>query len=494
MDRDQAGLVRSRLAALLLALITLCGTVTGAQAAVADDKPGILGSIAQGACDYGVVGAYDFITDGHHCEHLGETLDQALDVEWKDVWNSTIGELLKAGIAFVKGLVKFTLTVALQGPSLRLEDTGLFGEHATLAGMLVWLGLLFSAAGLIWQIGRMAVTGQMRHFGQALSGWLQNCLLCTGGVTGVVLLLRAGDTLTDGLVDRTFGDAGAATGHIVDVLVPHVVNPFIVICGLLVLVPVGFVQLVLIFLRNSAIPVQCLLLPIAGAGRVGGDTTRKWAPLLIRSILIGISYKPMVAVIICAGFAEFGHADTVVEWLRGLTTLLLGALAPAALVRIFGPVADEVGTAMGSGGAVAAMSAAGAYASRRGRSGATDSDEAGSDGGAGATSAVEHARRVEQSMSTNGGDGEQSAAGSDALGQAARNQAARIPAPSAAPDAAPGPAGVPGAPGAGSAPGAKGTGTGASAGAGIAIQVLDGLNSAVQRGAGEIGSGSEGQL
>ncbi|MFD9684720.1 hypothetical protein [Kitasatospora sp. NPDC059088] len=481
--------MRNRLVAVLLAVVTLCGLVALAPPAIADDKPGIIGSLAQAGCDYGVVGAYDYLTNGHHCEHIGETVDRTIDAEWNDVWSSTIGELLKAGIAFVKALVKFTLTVALQGPSLRLEDTGLFGEHATLAGMLVWLGLIISAVGLMWQIGRMAVTGQMRHLGQALSGWLQNCLLCVGGVAGVALLLRAGDTLTDGLVDSTFGDTGTATGHIVDVLVPHVVNPFIVICGLLVLVPVGFVQLVLIFLRNSAIPIQCLLLPIAGAGRVGGETTRKWAPLLIRSILIGIVYKPMVAVIICTGFAEFGHADSVVEWLRGLTTLLLGALAPAALVRIFGPVADEVGTAMGSGGAVAAMSAAAGYAARRGRSEGADSAGPAAEGGDGATSAVEHARRVERSMSTSAGAEEQSSTGGDALAQAARNGAARIPAPAGSPDGMPGAEGVPGSCGSGVA-----TGAAAAGGAALAIQVLDGLNSAVQRGAGEIGNGSEGQL
>ncbi|MFG2913113.1 hypothetical protein ACGF0D_09505 [Kitasatospora sp. NPDC048298] len=481
--------MRRRLSVLLLTLIMLLGDTMAGQPAMADDKDGIVGSIVEVGCDFGLVGVYDHFTDGHHCEKLGETVNEAISTEWRDIWDSAVGELLKAGIEFVKGLVRFTLTVALQGPSLRLEDTGLFGEQATLAGMLVWLGLIVSVSGLVWQIGRMAVTGQMRHLGQALSGWFLNCLLCAGGVSGVALLLRTGDALTDGLVDRTFGDSGAATGHIVDVLVPHVVNPFIVICGLLVLVPVGFVQLVLIFLRNSAIPIQCLLLPIAGAGRVGGETTRKWAPLLIRSILVSIAYKPMVAVIICSGFAEFGHAGTVVEWLRGLTTLMLGVLAPAALVRIFGPVADEVGSAMSSGGAVAAMSAAGSYASRR-RHGGADTEDTGSggvDSDARPVSAVEHARRVEQSLSANSNADRQAGTGDVALSHAARNNAAQaghIPAPSTPPDCAPGASGTAGA-GAGVA--------GAAAGAaGLTIQVLDGLSEVVQRGAGEIGNGHGG--
>ncbi|KJS61958.1 hypothetical protein [Streptomyces rubellomurinus] len=490
--------MRRRLAFLLVVLATLVGSITVAQPAAADDKQGIVGSIVEAGCDVGLIGIYDTIADSHHCEHIGKSVDQTITAEWNDVWTSALGELLKAGTDFVKGLVRFTLTVALQGPSLHLEDTGLYGEKATLAGVLVWLGLVISVVGLMWQIGRMAVTGQVRHLGQALSGWLQNCLLCAVGVSAVAMLLRAGDVLTDGMVKLTFGDSGAATGHIVDVLVPHVVNPFIVLCGLLVLVPVGFVQLVLIYLRNSAIPIQCLLLPVAGAGRVGGETTRKWAPLLIKSILLGIAYKPMVAVIVCAGFAEFGHADTVVEWLRGLTTLMLGVLAPAALARVFGPIAEEVGSAMSSGGATAALSAAASYATRA-SGGGDDSKSAGGDGG-GPTTAVEHARRVEQSMSAHsGGDGE-SGAGGDALAQAARNQAARtglIPSPAEAPDGLPGAAGVPAAPGGDGVPGASATGAGvagaAAGGAGIAIQVLDGLNSAVQRGAGEIGS-SGGEL
>jgi hypothetical protein len=142
--------------------------------------------------------------------------------------------------------------------------------------------------------------------------------------------------MTAGLVDATFADGGSAYDQIILVLLPvAVINPIIVLCMVGVLLLIGFVQMVLIFLRQAAIPIICLLLPVAGGGRTGGETTRKWAPTLITSGLVIIVYKPIVAVIICVGFSELGHYESVVGWLRGVATLFLAVVAPAPLTMIF---------------------------------------------------------------------------------------------------------------------------------------------------------------
>ena len=100
---------------------------------------------------------------------------------------------------------------------------------------------------------------------------------------------------------------------------------------------------------------------MAGGGRVGGDATRQWAPKLITSGLVIVAYKPTLAIIICTGFAEFGHSKTLAEWLRGCATLVLAVLAPGPLTKIFAPFGAAVGGGMAAGGASGALGAAAGY-------------------------------------------------------------------------------------------------------------------------------------
>ncbi|MEV6179950.1 hypothetical protein [Streptomyces sp. NPDC052015] len=476
------------------------------QPAAADDGP--IGSGVEALCDVtatttapGLIG--NIVTGGgvyDMCDKLGSKVDAEVKEAWKGVWDSVLGDVINSAADVTKWLIKKVLTVALLGPSVDLEATGLFGKDATLAGMMTWLGLLIASAGAMWQIGKMAVTGQSKHVGRAMLGWLESTFLSAVGVALVATLLIAGDALTTGLVNATFNNDGKAYEQIVAVMVPvGIKNPVTLLSVVLVLLVIGFIQLILVFLRQSAIPIQCLLLPVAAGGRVGGDATRQWAPRLITSILVVIAYKPILAVIICVGFSEFGHANTLAEWLRGCATFILAILAPGPLTRIFAPFGEAVGAGLASGGVGGALgSAAGYFAGRPGK----DGDDG--DGGAGArpTSAVEHAAFVEQSMGRrgSGGDGE---GGRDAQAQAARNEAgARVPAQSAPAEGATAGAGagVAGSSGgaaggqaAGTSGAAAGAGGAAAGGAGIAIQVLDGVNNTVQGASGQIGNGGNSQ-
>ncbi|MFF2572666.1 hypothetical protein [Streptomyces sp. NPDC058084] len=227
---------------------------------------------------------------------------------------------------------------------------------------------------------------------------------------------------------------------------------------------------------------------MAGGGRTGGDTTRQWAPKLITAGLVVITYKPILAIIICTGFAEFGHSKTLAEWLRGVATLLLGVIAPGPLTRIFAPFGEAVGAGMASGGASGALGAAAGYIG--GKAGG-DSDSGGG-GGDAPVNAVQHAQFVEQQMGKQG-QGQEGGQGGDAQAQAARNEAtANIPAQA-------GPEGVAGATQTATTTGtATGTATTVAAGtatAGVAlgVQVLDGINDGIQGAAGQIGGGGNQQ-
>ncbi|WP_146252226.1 hypothetical protein [Streptomyces carminius] len=491
--------MRRRLAALLLALLAVLGP--SAVPAAADDGPvdkgievacrigtgPVLGTIMRGATK---------ATGSEVCAAIGEVGEEKIKQEWKGVWESVLGDVINTSADVVKWTIKKVLTVALLGPSLDLKATGLFGRDATLAGMMTWLGLVVATAGAMWQIGKMALTGQSKHVGRAMLGWVENTVLSVAGVAMIALLLAAGDALAAGLVEATFKDDGKAYERIVAVMVPTAVSNPITMLGIVaVLLLVGFIQLILVFLRQSAIPIQCLLLPVAGGGRVGGDATRQWAPRLITSICVVIAYKPILALIICTGFAEFGRAQTLAEWLRGCATLILGILAPGPLTKIFAPFGEAVGAGMTSGGISGAFAGAAGYFTGKHRS------DSGGDGARPMTP-MEYARYVEQSMGSQGGRdgaaGESGGeAGRDAQTQAARNESGRVPrqpAPGEGPAAGTGTAAAGGqSAGAGTPAAAAGAGSAGAGGAGMAIQVLDGVNNTVQGASGQIGSGGQSQ-
>ncbi|GGY71185.1 hypothetical protein GCM10010363_60450 [Streptomyces omiyaensis] len=510
--------MRRRLAALLLALVALLGVgvVSSPQPARAD---GIIGNGAQGVCQFTaapVLGAVMYFKGSRDprkvagvdlCDKIGDAVEKKIKDEWKEIWESLLGDIIKSAADVARWLVRTVLTVAVVGPSIDLSATGLWGKDATLSGMLVWLGLVIAAAGFMWQLGKMAVTGQIKHAGRAMVGWVENMVLSAIGVSLFALALVAADALSAGLVNATFANDGAAYERILLLMIPTPVSNPIMMLGLaVIMVIVGFAQLITVFLRQSAIPIICLLLPVAGAGRVGGDATRQWAPKLITAGLVVVTYKPILALIICIGFAEFGHAQTFAEWLRGCATLILGVLAPAPLTRIFAPFGEAVGGGMASGGASGALGAAAGYFAGKSSKGEGGKGEGGdaapsaapganpggnadgpaAGGAAGAADPIERARQVEQSMGQQAGG-----QGGDAQAQAARDGAgASVPGQSTGPDGAPGAAGQAGmAPGA--APGAAAATGGASAAGRVAlgIQVLDGVNDAIQRSSGQIGGG-----
>ncbi|MEV6147077.1 hypothetical protein [Streptomyces sp. NPDC051992] len=496
-----------RFAAVLLALVAVFGVsvVSAPQPARAD---GIIGNTIEGACRFttgpvlgtilhtgGKLTGVGGLTGSDMCDAVGDAGEKAIKEAWKNVWDSVLGDIIKSAEDVTKWVIKKVLTFALLGPSVDLKGTGLWTGKATLAGMLTWLGLVIAVAGIIWQLGKMAVTGKVQHAGVAMRGWVENLILSTIGVSLFAFMLVLGDALSSGLVNATFDDDGEAYKRIIAVLLPTAVsNPITLLCVVGVLLLIGFIQLVMIFLRQSAIPIICLLLPVAGGGRTGGEATRKWAPSLITSGLVIIAYKPTVAIIICTGFAEFGHAKTLAEWLRGCATLVLAVLAPGPLTKIFAPFGAAVGAGMSAGGASGALgAAAGYFAGKAGGDG--DSGGDGGGGGDSPASPVDHAKMVEQSMGSqggNGGNGEEGGQGSDAQAQAARNEGARVPG-QGGPEGVD-PAAVEGVTGTASTTGTAATATTASTAVpvvGAAIQVMDGVNDAIQGASGAVGGGNQ---
>ncbi|SBV02493.1 hypothetical protein YW3DRAFT_06783 [Streptomyces sp. MnatMP-M77] len=444
----------------------------------------------------------DLISGGDVCDKAGKRAEEKMEEWWQAVWDSVIGDILRSSLDATRWLLRTELTLALMGPSLDLADTGLFERDASLGGMLVWLGWVIAAFGAMWQIGKAAVTGEGKYWREFLRGYALNAMLSGIGLTIVVALLKLGDAISAGVLKVAFDDEEGIDRVIAVMLPVAVSNPVLVGGVALVLLVVGFMQLVLIFLRQSAIPIQCLLLPVAGAGLMGGKATQSWAAKLITSICMVIAYKPIVTIIICVGFAELGNAGSVVEWMRGLATLLLAVLAPGPLAKVFSPFGAELGGGMSAGGAMGGVlgMAAGAGGKAMGDTGSAGSG--GATGGEGASGAgaggggesdpVGQARYVEQSMGPQNAGGGGEAGG----GPSVPSQGAGPGSAPAAVDGATGAAGAAAADAGMSTGVSTGTTVGAGAGAaaavpgvGMALQVMDGVNDAVQSAAAEIGDG-----
>ncbi|XYC23668.1 hypothetical protein ACSHXC_43420, partial (plasmid) [Streptomyces sp. HUAS TT7] len=178
--------------------------------------------------------------------------------------------------------------------------------------------------------------------------------------------------------------------RIVKILIPAAIeNPMGVLVIALTVLAVGGIQLVMLFLRQASIPIQALLLPIAGAGQLGGESSRQWLPRLFTAIMVVIIYKPMAALIMAVGFTEMANGSGIVDFIRGVVTLALSVIALKSLLALFAPLGMSMGNAVSSGGGFAgALSLAGSAL------GASLGSRGG--GGGSSTSAADHAKHMDR--------------------------------------------------------------------------------------------------
>ena len=140
-----------RLAAVLLALVAVFGLSVSAPQPAAADGP--IGNGIEAACRVGTgpvlgtilgikgkVTGIGGLTGSNMCDAVGDAGEKKIKEEWKEVWDSVLGDVIRSAEDVVKWVIKKVLTVALLGPSVDLAATGLWGKDATLAGMLTWLG------------------------------------------------------------------------------------------------------------------------------------------------------------------------------------------------------------------------------------------------------------------------------------------------------------------------------------------------------------------
>lgn len=213
-------------------------------------------------------------------------------------------------------------------------------------GVCAGVGLIIAVFMMMFQGLRTVMQRKGSPIMEGFSGLFVAALVSAIGISVLDGLLIASDALTTtflttGMDNKAVASVGAGLSALA------ATNPMTAIMlGVLVYL-VALIQMVLLWLRQAAIPLLAVVLPIAAAGQVGGPQARQWLPNTATAVFVIVVYKPAAGLIFAVGFSEVGYGTTSGSVIRGLVTITLGIIAMPALLRVFKPL---IGTSIGGGG------------------------------------------------------------------------------------------------------------------------------------------------
>ncbi|MCY0961813.1 hypothetical protein [Streptomyces sp. H27-H5] len=353
---------------------------------------------------------------------VNDATGKVMSAAAQKVADSVLGDAAKSMAEFVGEFMRIGLGWWLMTPSVQVKDSGVLGDTASsdptkklsLHGLMMGIGAGIATLLVMIQGIKTIIQRKGTPLAHLVQGLMVNMLVSAAGIAIIDALLIASDELTKMILYVGFGGDDVPDRMAV-MLLPALVNPIGLLAVALIVFLVGGVQIVMLFLRQAAIPIQALILPIAGAGQLGGESTRQWLPRTFTAIMVIIIYKPIAALIISVGFVEMAYGNGIIDFIRGIVTLGLSVVALKSLFALFAPIGASIGGAVSSGGGFAgALSMAGnAMASQMGGAG-------GGGGGDAPTSASQHAADMDRSgpASGGGGGGDDGDSGSSAVRQA----------------------------------------------------------------------------
>lgn len=358
-------------------------------------------------------------------EKAGDAVKDGAGTAAKALANTVLGDAAKSMAEFATEFVEVTFTWWLMTDSVQIKDSGVLGDpdandptkSLSLHAIMVGIGAGIATILVMFQGIRMIIQRKGAPLAQIIQGLLLNVVVSAAGVGVIDALLIASDQLTKAILYVGFGGDTDVPARMAALLLPTIGNPMGLLTIALIALIVSGVQVVMLFLRQAAIPIQALLLPVAGAGQVGGDSSRQWLPRLFTAIAVVITYKPMAALIISVGFTEMAYGNGIIDFIRGVVTLVLSIFALKSLLALFAPLGLSMGNAVAAGGGLggALSMMGGAMASQTGGSGG----DGGAGGGGGGSTAASHAADMERNRPSSGGD--DSSEGSSAIQQASGN-------------------------------------------------------------------------
>jgi hypothetical protein len=299
---------------------------------------------------------------------------EAVGAAASGVAGSALSELAAGFTEGAESLIREVFSWWLHTPSVQVADSGVLKLQGVVLGIAALVGVvLVSVQGI-----RMAVTRRGAPLAELVSGALVGAAIVAGGVVVVDLALVAGDRLAEHIMVSAFGSTDAVVERMVTVLFSGGFGATaLALVFAVVVILAGFLQTVLFFLRQAAIPLLALMFPLVAMGQLGPPATRRWLPSVGSAVLAIVVYKPLVALVLAAGFIEIGEGKSVVDVARGFTTLALSVIALPAMLRLFTPIVGRVGASGGPSGGLLGASAAGLalVSARRGTPGDVSASE-----------------------------------------------------------------------------------------------------------------------
>ena len=292
----------------------------------------------------------------------------------------------------LSGVFADLLTFWLNGDSPAVDSSSAIVQ---LQRLVLPYALALVMGGLLWQATRLVALRKADPALNILQGLLT---YLAGSAVGLVLLgtlLRLADDITPWFLSA--GDAEEFRERMGAVLgLQAVTQPGLVILLGVLIFFVGAAQWVALLLRQGAIIVLAVFIPLAAAGGFS-PATRPWLRRIAAWLLSLALYKPLVALIYAVGFTLVGDGESLHEVMTGFVVLVLSVVALPALLKFFSWGVDAgAGRLGGSGsgllGGTLAVAGAGAAvagaASMRGGSAAEQASQVSRDMGPSAASAV----------------------------------------------------------------------------------------------------------
>jgi hypothetical protein len=249
-----------------------------------------------------------------------------------------------------KFALRETAVVLSTTSSPQLTSTWFSSTYWRVAGISVLLTLPFLFAAAVQALLRSDLTLLLR----AAFGYLPLAMLAVSIAAPVTMLLLAASDQLSAIVSSATGNASNrfisfSVGSLAELTL--VAGPFMALFLGLLVVAGAVVLWIELLMREAAVYVIVLMLPLAFAGMVW-PARRIWAIRAVELLVaLVLSKFAIVAVLSLGGAALFSGASiaghSVTTALAGAVLLIMGAFTPWALLRLL-PLAEVASSAAGS--------------------------------------------------------------------------------------------------------------------------------------------------
>lgn len=258
----------------------------------------------------------------------------------------------------IMATLKFLTSSWINVPTPDVET----GALESITANLAWIAGVLGAVSLMVAVAKMALTGEVRHGAGGMKMLLSYSVTSAGAITITATAIAATDQLAVWILGLV--PDGVSPEKFSAMFAPGLLKPtagasmflmllmgFLMICALLA-------QVLLMVLRNAALPLLLMGLPFTAATSSSPDGDARFKKN-IGWLISFIAYKPVAAAIYALGLSFIGsptkaEGSAGFELFNGFAVILLATIALPALLKLMSPAPGSGTSGAFSGGAIAA--------------------------------------------------------------------------------------------------------------------------------------------